>query len=132
MAKKKPARKTPSRAWQNPKSDMVAFALGLPEAWEDHPWGETVVKVAKKVFVFFGVEGGLGDFGLSVKLPESAEAVLELPRAEPAGYGLGKSGWVVVKYHAGDDVPLDDVRAWIVESYRAVAPKKLLSRLGGD
>ena len=33
---------------------MVAFALGLPEAWEDHPWGETVVKVAKKVFVFFG------------------------------------------------------------------------------
>ncbi len=129
MAKKKPARKTPSRAWQNPQPEMVAFALSLPEAWEDHPWGETVVKVAKKVFVFFGVEGGLGDFGLCVKLPESAAEVRSLPHAEPAGYGLGKSGWVVVKYHTCDDVPRDDVRAWIVESYRAVAPKKLLKQL---
>jgi hypothetical protein len=66
-----------------------------------------------------------------VKLPESAAEVLALPNAEPAGYGLGKSGWVVVKYHKGDDVPLDDVRAWVVESYRAVAPKKLLKQLDG-
>jgi predicted DNA-binding protein (MmcQ/YjbR family) len=132
MAKKKPARTAPPRVWHDPEPDMVAFALALPEAWEDHPWGETVVKVAKKVFVFFGVEGGLGDFGLCVKLPESAEAALALPNAEPAGYGLGKSGWVVVKFHRGDDVPLDDVRAWIVESYRAVAPKKLLKQLDGE
>ena len=32
-----------------------AFAAGLPEAWEDHPWGESVYKVGKKVFVFFGM-----------------------------------------------------------------------------
>jgi len=121
-----------ARAWRNPKAELVAFALTLPEAWEDHPWGEIVAKVGKKVFVFFGVEGGLGDFGLCVKLPESGPAVLELPNAEPAGYGLGKSGWVVVKYFAGDAVPLDDVRAWIVESYRAVASKTLLKRLDGE
>lgn len=131
MAKKKAARKPSAARWKNPKAEMVAFALSLPEAWEDHPWGEVVAKVAKKVFVFFGVEGGLGDFGLCVKLPDSGPEVLALPHAEPAGYGLGKSGWVVVKYHAGDPVPLDDVRAWIVESYRAVAPKKLLARLDG-
>jgi predicted DNA-binding protein (MmcQ/YjbR family) len=32
-----------------------AFAASLPEAWEDHPWGESVYKVGKRVFVFFGV-----------------------------------------------------------------------------
>lgn len=132
MAKKKAARKSAPGRWQNPKEDMVAFALRLPEAWKDHPWGETVVKVAKKVFVFFGVEGGLGDFGMCVKLPDSGPQVLKRAYAEPAGYGLGKSGWVVVKFHEGDDVPLADVRAWIVESYRAVAPKKLSKQLDAE
>lgn len=123
---------TRKKRWKNPKDEMVAFALSMPEAWEDHPWGETVAKVRKKVFVFFGVEGGLGAFGLCVKLPESAEDVLELPNAEVAGYGLGKHGWVVVRFQEGDEVPLEDVRGWIVESYRAVAPKTLLKQLDLD
>ena len=37
---------------------LRAFAFGLPEAWEDHPWGESVAKVGKKVFVFFGTTDG--------------------------------------------------------------------------
>src|SRR5688572_7972693 len=46
------------------------FALGLPEAKEDFPWGERVAKVNKKVFVFLGVDPVPGgDVGLSVKLP---------------------------------------------------------------
>ena len=121
-----------AKRWVNPKKKAIAYALDLPEAWEDHPWGEIVAKVRKKVFVFFGVEQGLGDFGMCVKLPESAEEVLEEDFAEPAGYGLGKSGWVVVKFHEGDDVPLDDCRDWIEESYRAVAPKTLLKQLDLD
>ncbi|MEL6715260.1 MAG: MmcQ/YjbR family DNA-binding protein [Planctomycetota bacterium] len=132
-ARKAPARGTKhAKGWVNPKADMIAFALSLPDAWEDHPWGETVTKVRKKVFAFFGVEGGLGAFGLCVKLPESADDVLELENAEPAGYGLGKSGWVVVRFQEGDDVPLEDVRGWIVESYRAVAPKTLLKEMELD
>ena len=38
----------PSAAWKALKK----YAAAKPGAWEDHPWGETVYKVAKKVFVF--------------------------------------------------------------------------------
>ena len=34
---------------------LLDYALGLPEACIDHPWGEDVVKVRKKVVVFFGI-----------------------------------------------------------------------------
>ena len=105
------------------------FALAYPGAWEDHPWGETVVKVKKKVFLFLGrPDGGLS---LSVKLPESATIALGLPFAEPTGYGLGKSGWVTARFDAGAKPPLDVVERWIDESYRAVAPSKLVDSLGG-
>jgi hypothetical protein len=33
---------------------ILEFALGFPDAYEDHPWEEDVVKVGKKIFVFWG------------------------------------------------------------------------------
>jgi len=107
------------------------FALSLPGAFEDHPWGETVVKVnvgsKPKIFVFLGSEGE-ERLGLGVKLPETGMAALERGDAEPTGYGLGKSGWVSFGF---DAVPSDDVvEAWVLESYRAIAPKKLVKQLG--
>ncbi len=105
------------------------FALTLPEAWEDHPWGENVTKVGKKVFVFFGRPGD-GKFGMSVKLPDSGAGVLCLPFAEPTGYGLGKAGWVTITCAASDLPPLELLEQWVVESYRAVAGKKQIAQLG--
>ncbi|MFT5290264.1 MAG: putative DNA-binding protein (MmcQ/YjbR family) [Planctomycetota bacterium] len=108
------------------RGDLLAFALGFPEAHEDHPWGEVVAKVRKKVFVFFGGDKG---FGLSVKLPESKFEALLLPFTEPTGYGLGKSGWVTARFEEGFDPPVALLSIWIEESYRAVAPKTLLKQL---
>ncbi len=103
------------------------FALAYPAAWEDHPWGENVVKVKKKVFLFLGrPDGGLS---LSVKLPESATIALGLPFVEPTGYGLGKSGWVTARFEADARIPIEVFERWIDESYRAVAPKKLVASL---
>ena len=109
-------------------ADLIGFALSLPGAWEDHPWGETVAKVGKKVFVFSGADAK-GAFSFSVKLPESGDAALAMPFAEPTGYGLGQRGWVSIRLGAKDKIPLDLVRAWVEESYRAVAPKKLVKEL---
>ena len=103
------------------------FAMSYPEAHEDFPWGERVVKVKGKVFLFLG-KGK--DLGLSVKLPSSGLIALDLPFTSPTAYGLGKSGWVTAQFGPKDKPPLDVLRAWIDESYRAVAPKKLVAALG--
>jgi predicted DNA-binding protein (MmcQ/YjbR family) len=108
---------------------LRAIALAYPEAHEDFPWGERALKVKGKVFLFlYAGENGLS---LSTKLPASCESALMLPFAEPTGYGLGKSGWVSARFGVDDDVPIELLRAWIDESYRAVAPKTLVRTLGG-
>jgi predicted DNA-binding protein (MmcQ/YjbR family) len=108
------------------------FAMSLPGAWEDHPWGETVVKAGKKVFVFLGSEEG-GDWwpGLTVKLVDSHEQALAIPEAEPSGYGLGKAGWVSIRLRSKGLPPLGILTDMVEESYRLIAPKTLVAELDG-
>lgn len=106
------------------------FALALPGATEDFPWGERVAKVNGKVFVFLGLDPVPGgEMGLSVKLPASAEEALELPFTAPTGYGLGRSGWVTAKFGEKGAPPIGILKSWILESYRSIAPKKLVAEL---
>jgi predicted DNA-binding protein (MmcQ/YjbR family) len=106
------------------------FALGLPGAYEEFPWDERVVKVNKKVFVFLGRDADL-ESGLlfSVKLPQSGEDLLTMPFATPTGYGLGKHGWVTLQFAPDDRLSEDMLFGWVEESYRAVAPKRLVAEL---
>ncbi|MBM3504008.1 MAG: MmcQ/YjbR family DNA-binding protein [Alphaproteobacteria bacterium] len=106
------------------------YALTLPEAYEDFPWGEAVLKVRKKVFVFLGRDDG--GCSLSVKLPQSHGAASLMPFATPTGYGLGRAGWVTATFGRGEDVPVAMLQAWIEESYRAVAPATLRRKRGGE
>jgi len=106
------------------------IALALPEAYEDHPWGESAFKVRKKVFLFMHLDGD--ELSLSLKLPLSGEVALTLSFTSPTGYGLGKSGWVSARFAAEDGPPVAMLEAWIEESYRAVAPKKLAAQLIQD
>jgi predicted DNA-binding protein (MmcQ/YjbR family) len=118
---------TPARKaqWRKTRSALFNHAMSLPEAYEDHPWGETVVKVNKKIFLFLGVDDGSHAPGFGVKLPESRDQALAVPDAEPSGYGLGKAGWVSVRLES-QLPPIDVLKDWVEESYRAVAPKKLV------
>jgi predicted DNA-binding protein (MmcQ/YjbR family) len=101
------------------------FGLGLPEATEDHPWGHCALKVRSKTFVWLD-KGEKGDgLSLTVKLPVSRDFALVFDFAEPAGYGLGRSGWISCRFPKGEAPDLDLMKRWVAESYRAVAPKKL-------
>jgi predicted DNA-binding protein (MmcQ/YjbR family) len=112
---------------KGPEKELRDFALKYPEAAEDFPWGERAIKVNKKVFVFLGNFDGV--LSMSMKLPNSGVAALTLPFAEPTGYGLGKSGWVTARFNSDQKPPVHLLCRWIDESYRAVAPKKLIDRL---
>lgn len=110
---------------------MLDFALTFPEAYEDHPWGEVVVKVNKKIFVFLGVGDGSYPPGIGMKLPESQHEALAIDGIEPTGYNLGKSGWVSIPLTADviRSAEPELLREWIDESYRAVALKRLIKIL---
>jgi predicted DNA-binding protein (MmcQ/YjbR family) len=110
------------------REKLRAFALSLPDAREDHPWGEDVVKVRGKIFVFLG---GAASRRMTVKLEESHAHALSIDGTELTGYGLGKAGWVTVPLRA-PGLTLELLRDWIEESYRIVAPKRLVAELDGD
>jgi predicted DNA-binding protein (MmcQ/YjbR family) len=111
----------------DPRSKLAEFALSFPGAHEDFPWGERVVKVRGKVFVFLGGSAPESEPAITVKLVEAHEHALSAEGARPTAYGLGKTGWVTVPV-TGVEFPV--LRDWVEESYRIVAPKRLVAELG--
>lgn len=118
----------PERKLTKAEAELRAYALTYPASTEEFPWGERVIKVKGKVFLFLGLppDGGVS-FG--VKLPVSAASAREMPFAEQTGYGLGKHGWVTATFAASGEVPIEVLKEWIDESFRAVAPKAVLANL---
>ncbi|RYZ37515.1 MAG: MmcQ/YjbR family DNA-binding protein [Myxococcaceae bacterium] len=112
---------------QKVEAVLREHALSYPGAHEDMPWGHRAMKVNDKTFLFMAVTGEKLKF--SAKLPDSKDAALTLPFTEPTEYGLGKSGWVTANFEDASQVPVPVIKAWIDESYRAIAPKKLVSQL---
>ena len=110
---------------------VEAFGLSLPEAWPDTPWGDRVVKVGKKIFLF--VSGPDADRPvITVKVPESRDHALSYPEAFPTRYGLGKHGWVTIHVDAVPEEEQDVLVDFTEESYRAVATKTLVKRLDAE
>lgn len=109
--------------------DLRKAALAYPEATEDFPWGHSAFKIKGKAFVFLSLHED--EVSISIKLPKSRDIAVDLPFTEPAHYGLGKHGWVTAHLRLAGKPPVDLIRAWIDESYRAIAPKKLVASLPG-
>lgn len=106
---------------------MRRHGLAFPETVEDFPWGHTALKVRGKTFAW--LDESDGKLSLTVKLPVSRDFAETFDFAEPAGYGLGRSGWISCRFDSGTEPDLDLLRRWMAESYRAVAPKKLAALL---
>jgi predicted DNA-binding protein (MmcQ/YjbR family) len=115
---------------KRPEAALRKFALAFPETIEDFPWDHTALKVKGKIFLILSRHEG--KLNVTVKLPESRAYALGLPFAQPTGYGLGKHGWVTGTFAPGDDVPIEMLEEWITESFRAVAPKKVVAAMDGE
>jgi len=109
--------------------ELRDYGLALPGAHLKSPWpGHKDLAVNDKTFAYLTVEGE--PFQISCKLPSSSAMALMLPFTSPTPYGLGKSGWVTANFE-NHEPSVEMLKAWIDESYRAQAPKKLLKALDG-
>jgi predicted DNA-binding protein (MmcQ/YjbR family) len=99
-------------------------ALEYPHTEEAHPWGETAIKVKGKTFLFMRLTPT--ELSFSVKLPKSGIQALALPFVKPTEYGMGKHGWVTVRVAKVTKTLESQFVEWLDESFRAVAPKKVL------
>jgi predicted DNA-binding protein (MmcQ/YjbR family) len=114
----------------SPFAALRGHGLAFPEAEEDFPWGHTALKVRKKTFAWLDESDGA--LSLTVKLPASRDFALVFDFASPAGYGLGRSGWISCRFGKGETPDLDLLKRWLGESYRANAPKTLAALLPSD
>lgn len=106
---------------------LRSWGLSLPGAHSKSPWeGHDDLAVNDKTFAYLGTDDA---FTLSVKLPYTSEVALELPFAKPTAYGLGKWGWVSFSPADEEVPPLEQLKEWVEESYRAQAPRKLVKEL---
>jgi predicted DNA-binding protein (MmcQ/YjbR family) len=131
-------RSTGGRDW-----DAVrAFALQLPAAEEDFPWGETAIKVRRKpgpppwrkdhqgvygpMFLWMGQRAARPP-AVCVKLTRSRDEAVAVARATPTTIsGLGQWGWLTVSLDGIDSGLVCD---WVEESYRNVAPSRFVAEL---
>ena len=109
------------------ESALRKAALAYPQATEDFSWGHQAFKIKTKLFLILSYDKDI--FNVTVKLPVTGKQALALPFAQPTGYGLGKSGWVTASFGPKDKVPIELLEDWVDESYRAIAPKKLVPEL---
>ncbi|MEJ7602760.1 MAG: MmcQ/YjbR family DNA-binding protein [Kofleriaceae bacterium] len=123
-----PAKKAATGANDRLLKELRAFGLAYPGTHTKSPWpGHLDLAVKDKTFAYLSIEGE--PLSISCKLPQSSGMALMLPFCKPTAYGLGKSGWVSASF--ADHTPSADMlKAWIDESYRAQAPKKLIAQLG--
>lgn len=104
------------------------ICLALPETSEHVAWGHPNWKVGgAKIFASFGEYDGKASLGFKCEPEVQAALVATDPeRYEIAAY-VGKHGWVTMNAHAPIDWAL--VAAFVEESYRLIAPKKLVAQL---
>ncbi len=118
---------------QRAEETLTAFALSLPETDVVPGWGREddrtrYLRVRRKGFGFFGEKGEADDtFSMTVKLPTAYEMVLHLPFVHEGSDWYRRNKWIVVRFGPDADVlgELDTLKSWLVQSYVAMAPKKL-------
>lgn len=103
---------------------LRAIAASYPETEEVGVCVNTSFKALGKAFAFVGAkpEG----YSLRLKLKASLEEAERLAAETPSVYSVGKFGWTLVKLPHDERLPDDLAARWIDESFRLLAPKKLV------
>jgi predicted DNA-binding protein (MmcQ/YjbR family) len=105
---------------------MREIALALPNTKETMTWGQPHFRVGEKIFCGYGDEKGRASIGFKLEMEHADILVDSDPRFTRAPY-VGHKGWVSMDATKVKD--WDEVRALVRESYRLIAPKKLVAQM---
>jgi hypothetical protein len=137
--KKASAKKTGEKLTphQTAEKELTAFGLQLPETDVAPGWATTrCLRVRGKMFCVFGAERHKADvrpdkLSIILKLPVSAEMVQDLYFVIESQGWYKQHDWIIAQFGPNDDIlgEMDTLKAWVIQSYCAMAPKKLAKQV---
>ena len=99
-------------------------AMALPEASEGQSCVNRAFRVGKKAFFYLGEKPA--HIYAMLKLTTSYDDAAAM---DDARVDAGKHGWVTLRFQADDHPEVTTLEGWVVESYRALGPKRLVALL---
>jgi len=135
MAKAKTRRRklTPH---QKAEAELTKFGLTQPETDAAPGWPPTrALRVRGTMFYVFGDKNDTPDqLTMIMKLPIAAEMVQELYFVRESKGWFKQHNWVIAHFDPEDDIlaEMETLKAWMIQSYCAIAPKKLARLVRGE
>lgn len=105
------------------------ICLSLPRTKETLTWGKPHFRVGEKIFCGCGDQKGEPTIGLKLTTADS-KRIMKAPGITKAAYSRPNDGWIAIQPNDFDD--WDEINRMVLESYRLVAPKKILKLLESD
>ncbi|HLW67917.1 MAG TPA: MmcQ/YjbR family DNA-binding protein [Gemmataceae bacterium] len=115
-----------SKAYETALAKIRAICLALPEAKEVEAWGHPTFRAGKKMFAGFGEDADGLSLGMKMSF-DRQEELLQDKRFYPTPYAA-RQGWVSLRLSRKTN--WDEVAALLLEAYRQVALKRMLTALG--
>lgn len=103
---------------------LRAICLSLPDTRETLSWGSPHFRVGDKIFCGIGDEKGRLAIGFKLEM-DHADALIQDPRFWRAPF-VGRYGWVSMG--VTPRMNWRQVKAFVEESYRLIAPRKKAAR----
>ncbi len=120
----------PTEGFRHAISEEIrSHAVTYPETVEGTSCVNRAFKAGGKNFLFLGEKDG--ECNMRLKLKESIDEMHERDGRDPGSFGVGMGGWTLIKFPPDEHPPLADLQRWIAESFRLLAPKKVVALLDG-
>jgi len=128
---------------QRAEVELTEFGLTLPETDAGRGWKETrALRVRGRLFFVFGEAWDMPGpkdelregLRLVMKLPVSAEMVQDLYYVRESKGWYKQHDWVIAHFRPEDDIlaEMETLKGWMIQSYCAMAPKKLAKQVRGE
>ncbi len=117
-------------SFTHPISEKIrTHAMSLPETVEGSSCVNRAFTAGGKNFAFLGEKDD--ECKLRIKLAASLPEIEARASNDADRWQVGSGGWVLLVFPPGDAPKITDLRRWLTESFRLLAPKKVVARLDG-